>query len=346
MALQVNYTITHEIDCSKLIFKDTTCDYSSLGIPTNVIASVSSGGSFNAFEVRYYKITACDAVGESLASLEVNQITDNTNRTIDLTWNAVIGATKYRVYRGDGANLENEYKEVATNSYSDDNTDVFVAGQPPVMLGCQEGYGNTVNRVNVLRTTLTFTLPDNTVVIVDNGYRPTQVGIYAEITAADLGLSVIESDCYTVEYKVYGANVASGNIAAGKEYIVVDVTTGNTVTYNNSTYTDGETFVGIAGITTYTESSAANTHVSPLESSLTKRQMYACETRTLLVALAKQAIADKCQKDCDWVDTLTRYFVEYTSIMIAFEEGLDSCACDALSIMHKEAAEFFTKCCC
>ena len=70
--------------------------------PQNPTATKASGGTL-APGTYYYVITAITASGEGVASASVHATTDASNGTITLTWDAVTGATSYRIYRGTSA---------------------------------------------------------------------------------------------------------------------------------------------------------------------------------------------------------------------------------------------------
>jgi hypothetical protein len=68
----------------------------------------------------FYKVTALNAGGESLASAEVSStVASGVTGSIALAITAVGGATAYRWYRGTGAGLENVYYQSASNAFTD-----------------------------------------------------------------------------------------------------------------------------------------------------------------------------------------------------------------------------------
>lgn len=67
--------------------------------PTGLNAVVAAGGSLTASTTYYYKVAWYDAVSDSYGSAEANATTTVSDKTINLTWTAVSGATGYRVYR-------------------------------------------------------------------------------------------------------------------------------------------------------------------------------------------------------------------------------------------------------
>lgn len=91
----------------------------SLAAPANPAAVASESGGTLAAATYYYKITAVNAAGESLGSAEVNGVIAGATGSIALTWDAVTGATGYRIYRGPSAAGEDHYFSSATASFTD-----------------------------------------------------------------------------------------------------------------------------------------------------------------------------------------------------------------------------------
>lgn len=97
----------------------------------------TSGGFLTGGQTYYYKITALDSYGETIAGAEASYAVPagtNTNQ-ITLTWNAVPGATGYRVYRGTVSNGElllATLNPQTTTTYID-STNTTPAGSPPTV---------------------------------------------------------------------------------------------------------------------------------------------------------------------------------------------------------------------
>lgn len=99
---------------------------SAMGTVTPTRGAGLSAGSYN----QYYKVTALNDIGETIASAEAtittNKIRDVWNATsneyVDLAWTAVSGALKYQVYYSTVSGGEELLSEALTNSYRDDNT--------------------------------------------------------------------------------------------------------------------------------------------------------------------------------------------------------------------------------
>jgi hypothetical protein len=63
------------------------------------IIMLGDQGSLDASIVYYYKITAIDAIGESIASTEQTATTNTTDKAARLSWTAVANARCYKIYR-------------------------------------------------------------------------------------------------------------------------------------------------------------------------------------------------------------------------------------------------------
>ncbi len=104
--------------------------YTALATP--VISSVVKGGLVGTTYTQYYRVSANNAVGESIASIvgsvTIGKVRDswapNTTGTptdyIDVAWGAVVGATSYTVYTGDTATTTEELVTVPGTSFRDD----------------------------------------------------------------------------------------------------------------------------------------------------------------------------------------------------------------------------------
>ena len=92
--------------------------------PTGLVAtgSIVTGitGVVPWLETAYYRVSAINAASvESAPSGEVSAFAWLTPMEVKLTWNAVTGASSYRVYRGTAAGNETQYATVTTNSFTD-----------------------------------------------------------------------------------------------------------------------------------------------------------------------------------------------------------------------------------
>lgn len=114
--------------------------------PTGVVATPSAAGGTLAAGTRYYKVTALDAVGETLASAEVSAVVPGGGTgSVTVTWNPVFGVRQYRVYYGTAAGVEGNYLVAAgaPTTLTDTGT-AGTAGTPPV--------GNTTSAVGASDT--------------------------------------------------------------------------------------------------------------------------------------------------------------------------------------------------
>lgn len=104
----------------------TLGSYSSLSAPTGLTATRTglSSGSYNV----YYKVTAVNAVGETLASSEasvsggIDKTRDNWTlgtHSITLDWNDVTGAVRYNIYYSDRTGEQVYLDSVVVSAYTD-----------------------------------------------------------------------------------------------------------------------------------------------------------------------------------------------------------------------------------
>jgi hypothetical protein len=96
-----------------------------MSAPTGLAVNSAVGGSLSDGVTYYYRVTAVDNVGETTGATEANRTVGVPDLKNALTWNAVSGAVKYRIYRtevsGDYAG-SHFLAESSTNAYTDDGT--------------------------------------------------------------------------------------------------------------------------------------------------------------------------------------------------------------------------------
>jgi hypothetical protein len=121
----------------KMVFGNGKKTYTFGEIPI-VLSSVTTsavGGTLGA-GTYYYVVTAIVPSGETKKSIEMSVVTTGATSSNTINWQAVSGATSYRVYRGIGAGLENTFYTVpppvlpATPSFVDTGA-AGTAGTPP-----------------------------------------------------------------------------------------------------------------------------------------------------------------------------------------------------------------------
>jgi len=104
------------------------------GAPTSLL--LGSGGVFGAIGTYGYKVTATNATGETIGSVEAIAVVTVTTQRVQLTWVQTPGATGYKVYRTATAGtygattLRATIVGGATVSYIDDGS-ATAAGTPP-----------------------------------------------------------------------------------------------------------------------------------------------------------------------------------------------------------------------
>jgi len=106
--------------------------YTSLDAPANLagVKNVLTAGDYH----NYYKVTALNAVGETEGSAEIDVATNKprnswivaSNERIDLSWDAVAGATRYQIYYSDESGKELLLAETSTTdvTFNDDGTSI------------------------------------------------------------------------------------------------------------------------------------------------------------------------------------------------------------------------------
>lgn len=101
--------------------------------------AVASGGTFAA-ATYYWKVTATNALGETVGSVEASAAIA-ANGSADLAWNAVAGANGYKVYRATAAGGENTSPALVTTitsgstvTYTDTGTATTAGTVPAVNL--------------------------------------------------------------------------------------------------------------------------------------------------------------------------------------------------------------------
>lgn len=75
-----------------------------------------------------------------------------------------------------------------------------------------------------------------------------------------IALPTISWSANITETTTHADNIASGSIEENISYVVSNIDA-SFITYNSSNYYDGEIFVGVSGITTYTESGTSNIYI-------------------------------------------------------------------------------------
>ncbi|SRR6266446_5025482 len=106
-------------------------DTATLSKPYTVAAALTAsgaGGVWGSTGLKYYRITATNATGETIGSTEISINVDVTTKKVVLTWAQIIGANGYKVYR---ATVSETYTPTAlvatvvgaaTTTYTDDGS--------------------------------------------------------------------------------------------------------------------------------------------------------------------------------------------------------------------------------
>lgn len=104
--------------------------YTALSAPANVALTPTAGLTDGTRSYNYYvQVTALNEIGETVGSEEVSTTIDTersnwaaTGHSVAITWDAVVGATRYQVYISDESGYECFLFQSETNSYTDDKT--------------------------------------------------------------------------------------------------------------------------------------------------------------------------------------------------------------------------------
>jgi len=106
--LNGKFVILNVVDATHYQVTLTTAQvYSTLlATPVNAAFSTATTGGTLAAGTYWYRVSAINSIGETLASTETSEVTTGTTSTVTVNWGAVAGATGYRVYgRTTGAEL-------------------------------------------------------------------------------------------------------------------------------------------------------------------------------------------------------------------------------------------------
>jgi len=112
-------------------YKTGTVDVNDGAAPASPSATPAAGGSL-ADDQYFYAVTAFLSAGETVGSAEVDATTSGSNNSVDLSWSAVTGALKYRVYRGVATGVYTDYYEITAPTVTFTDTGAAAtSGSPP-----------------------------------------------------------------------------------------------------------------------------------------------------------------------------------------------------------------------
>ncbi len=178
---------------------------SSLEVPTNLVASLLASGTLSG--TYYYKVCAINNTGITLPSLEVFETVDGgtTNGSIHLSWNTVLSATKYRIFRGTVSNSQTEYYDSVLPNITDDGTLTFVSGIIPT---------ESISYINLLITNTIFggdtffnlhglSIIDTKNVDVQDTFSKIGYYLVPEYSISNIGLRYLNDNIYDIFYPKY-----------------------------------------------------------------------------------------------------------------------------------------------
>ena len=187
---------------------------STLATPNVTYSNVLTGfgGTFATGITRYFKVTALNAIGETVASSEITLTTTQNDSSMYLYWEPVVGATKYRIYKGSTSNAQNGYYEIPAIQSGGNNNYIFIqsdsgatAGTPPLTgTANYDGIGTIV--------------PGDLTSI--SGYQLFAGGTETYLTDLSNIITAIKNLDFThFLFTEYGANSMSANNTALFEYL-------------------------------------------------------------------------------------------------------------------------------
>jgi hypothetical protein len=88
----------------------------TLAAPTTIDVYASQKNGVLVANSYYYKITALNSIGETLASVEKTGVITSSVGSIYLSWVPISGATSYKVYKGIATDSQNKYFETNSNN--------------------------------------------------------------------------------------------------------------------------------------------------------------------------------------------------------------------------------------
>lgn len=142
--------------------------------PSNPRASASSTSGVLAARTHYFKVVAVLISGGNPAvsapSSEVSVSLSGSTTSATLSWAAVSGATRYRIYRGTSAGAENVYLQTPGNSTTFTYTGRSESGGKPPTSGTHWNVKNLIELKNAQRVTIEGNVIEHVWKAAQNGY--------------------------------------------------------------------------------------------------------------------------------------------------------------------------------
>lgn len=101
-ALRTERWFTWSLEAGERFYDFPSNDENGLTFPANILASPSTTGGILAAGAKSYRISAINAIGETLASTAATCTTTGATSIVTLTWSIVPGATGYKIYGRSG----------------------------------------------------------------------------------------------------------------------------------------------------------------------------------------------------------------------------------------------------
>lgn len=206
------------------------------------------------------------------------------------------------------------------------------------------GYGApNPAHTDIVFTQLIATLPDAQVKYIKKGYTPTAAaspnGTF-NIVPDDIDYTGFPNGVYNLELEVYSGNIASGALVNGTKYVV----TGGSITYNGTSYSEGDTFT--ANSTDTFVVATGSPVVSSLLSSKDCNVLVYCHLRACL----RKLMLERCTEGCDCKETLgdrvAELVIDFNAAVLAFNEQNYKCASDTIERLEKACSGICNDCGC
>lgn len=207
-----------------------------------------------------------------------------------------------------------------------------------------DGYsdGGNVAFNAITNTRLVLTFPDERTLSINKGYLPVQDAApngNIDYVPSDFGYTNIPNGVWTVDFRAYSTDTASGALVEGTEYIV----TGGTITYDGNVYAANETFIATTELT-YTENTPAQVNI--LEASKECNVLFYCGVKKCLTELMLSRCDAPCDCKDDFHDAMNELIIDFNAAQLAFNNQNYKCANETILRLEKHCGGICNDCGC
>ena len=197
---------------------------------------------------------------------------------------------------------------------------------------------DAVNTVITAGSVSTYTFGER---IIENKNGSDRISSSGESTGQ---LSNFTTGCYELRYRVWQGSIDAGtSITDGTLYIVHGADADEFVTYDETKYYNGDIFR--ANSESAFTRNAASVKLGSVVGEKIEKFIYWCNLHDYVKDIILKSSSVKCEKDCDFVESLSLMGSEMSSIFVAFEEDHDHCACENIKDLEDLALNFINRCC-